>query len=126
MIWTCQWCGHPAVVPEFNPVVYVCDECGRQAGGVFDVMPPVRDLTEEERELVELQVTWAGVLPDMGTVRALRLFDRNLGDEPLAAVVDILRRNGYHSLGIHQRIEARRIVEDPGLRGLHIAVKRVG
>jgi len=126
MIWNCQWCGHPQVVPEVNPVFYVCDECGREAGGVFDPALPVRELPKEESELVDVRVTWSGVVPDKATLLALRSFDPMLRDESLAAVVDALRLQGYFSLGVHPRFLARRVAEDPRLRGLNLTMEKAG
>jgi hypothetical protein len=124
MIWKCQWCGHPTLVPAVNPVFYVCNECGREAGGVFDPALPATALTEEERELVEVRVTWFGLAPDKDTVLALRQLDPKLREEGVASVVDALRRRGYHSLGVHARIDARRVVDDARSRGLEVVVER--
>jgi hypothetical protein len=126
MIWECQWCGEPRLVPATNPVAYVCDGCGREAGGVFDAAPPDRELTGEERELVEVRVIWSGVIPDKGTLRALRSFVPELHDESLTVLVAALRRKGYYSLGVHRRIEARYVVDDARLHGLHVVVERAG
>jgi hypothetical protein len=126
MIWKCHWCGHPRIVPAINPVTYICDECGREAGGVFDPALPVPDLREEERELVDVRVTWSGVVPDNGTLRALRSLDPKLRDESLAAVVDALRQKGYYSLGIHSRSAAGRVADDARVLGLHVVVETAG
>ncbi len=126
MIWECQWCGHPTLVPARNPVAYVCAGCGREAGGVFDPQLPPVVLTEEERELVEVRVVWFGVVPDSGTLRALRSLDPQLRDEPLSKVVDTLRREGHHSLGIYPRIDARRVAEGARALGLHVVVEMAG
>jgi hypothetical protein len=124
MIWECQWCGLPRLVPAVNPVGYVCDECGREAGGVFDEPPRERELADEERELVEVRVTWRGTVPDTDTLRALRAFVPQLRDEPLGVVVDALRQKGYYALGVHCRIDARQIVEDARLHGLQAVVEK--
>lgn len=126
MIWECQWCGHPCIVPATNPVAYVCDGCGREAGGVFDPAPLERDLTEEEEaKLVEVRVTWSGVAPDTRTLLALRSLDPMLRDEPLAVLVAGLRQKGYHSLGVHPRIDAQRVADEARLRGLQVGVKEL-
>jgi hypothetical protein len=126
MIWRCQWCAQPRIVPDSNPVTYVCDGCGREAVGIIE--PPVFDrvLTEEERELVHIRVTWSGVVPDNGTVRALRLLDQELGDQSLAAVVDALRQKGHYSLGVHARIDVGRVADDARALGLHVVVEPAG
>jgi hypothetical protein len=106
--------------------VYVCAGCGREAGGVFDPPLPVAALTEEERELVDVRVVWFGVVPDNGALRALRSLDPKLRDEPLTKVIDMLRQEGHHSLGIYPRIDAHRVAEGARALGLHVVVERAG
>jgi hypothetical protein len=86
------------------------------------VLPPVRELTEEERELVDVRVIWAGSSPDNATLIALRALDPHLRDEPIVRLVAALRTKGYHSLGVHQRFYARYVADDARLRGLQVVV----
>ena len=124
MIWACQWCGHPHVVPAANPVAYVCPGCGREAGGVFDPVFP--ELGEEEREPVKVRVTWPGPTPDKATIRALRSLDPTLRDEPLTRLVQSLRQRQYFTLGVHPRVQARRVAEEARRRGLEVVLEVAG
>ena len=124
MNWTCQWCGRPHPVPFTNPVVYVCPACGREAGGVFDPVGPPQ--IEEDRELVDVRVTWSGSAPNAATMRALRSLDPRLRDQALPALLQTLRGRGYFSLGVHPRVRAHRIAEEARTRGLAVVLKVAG